>query len=63
MKTERRITMEVYENEIKDAIEIAKLLSKINNSKNKAIAKAQIKSFIDGFVSREEFCNTENKTA
>ena len=55
--------MEVYENEIKDAIEIAKLLSKINNSKNKAIAKAQIKSFIDGFVSREEFCNTENKTA
>ena len=55
--------MEVYENEIKDAIEIAKLLSQINSNANKAIAKAQIKSFIDGFVSREEFCNTENKTA
>lgn len=37
--------------------EIAKLLSKIDSADNRAIAKAQIKSFLEGFIARGTFCD------
>lgn len=53
-----------YADEYSSAEEIAILLSQINDSENRSIAKAQIKSFLEGFISRGEFCNNDNnKTA
>lgn len=53
-----------YADEYSSAEEIAILLSQINDSENRSIAKAQIKSFLEGFISRGEFCNDDNnKTA
>lgn len=37
--------------------EIAKLLSKIDSADNRAVAKAQIKSFLEGFIARDTFCD------
>lgn len=51
-----------YAAEYSAAEEIAILLSQISDEENRSIAKAQIKSFLEGFIARGEFCS-DNKTA
>lgn len=42
-----------YTSEMTAAKEIAELLTKINDSGDKKIAKATIKSFLEGFIARD----------
>lgn len=51
------VTTKSYAAECSAGEEIAKLLSKIDSADNRAIAKAQIKSFLEGFIARGAFCD------
>ncbi len=51
-----------YTDEYMAAEEIAVLLEQISDKDNRSLAKAQIKSFLEGFIARGEFCDN-NKTA
>lgn len=54
---------DTYTAEYAAAQEIAELLSRIKDSNNRNMAKAQIKSFLEGFIARGIFCGKDDKSA